>query len=368
MAIATKFADNGTSVSVLTFDEDRINDKLEPSVYSVGFSMDQGFFLIKKSERMTVPTKLYGAVGNRADKVLNTYKTKDKSFGVLMSGDKGSGKTMLSSLIANKCIDELNIPVILVESAFSPSGLSSFIERLGECVVFFDEFGKKFDTDDDEQGGLLGLFDGTGSTKRMVLLTENEKRDINRFMLNRPGRVWYHFEYGKLEEATLKEYCEENNIPEDVVEKINMRRIKAFDFSFDILQAIVTEYQLYGGDVEELCDDLNVEAIYTPAKPKLEILEVTELSTGEALTVVDRDYDFPSSDESVRVNVLKNGKAAEEEDDDFTSILRSNDSVRLEMKALTKIENGIYTFVVERYSDDEKVLVRVCKKNESSAY
>lgn len=362
MTISTKFADNGATVGVITFDDESITPKLKPGVYSVGLSME-GFYLNKKGPRMSAPTKLYGNVQQRVDKVINTYNSATSSFGVLLSGDKGSGKTLASSLIANKAIDDLGLPVILVEQSFPAGGLSSFIERLGECVVFFDEFGKKFDSDDEDQGNLLSLFDGTGSGRRLVLLTENERHNINNYMLNRPGRIWYHFEYGKLDEQTIAQYCDEHEIDEDTVEKIKFRCIKSYDFSFDILQAIVAEYKMYGGDVDELCRDLNVQKISQPAPVEVEFIETIVVRTGEEVKIFEDQYEFPVTGKDTKVLISSNTDAdgdSLEGQEKVPSWLK--DKFYLEMKHLVRKEGDIYFFKAKRSSDGEELLVRCCRK------
>ena len=369
MPITTKFADSGTTVHVISFDDDTIRPELRPAVYSVGYSMMGGFFLNKKSDKLSEPERIYGAVDRRVNKVLNTYRSSTSSFGVLMSGDKGSGKTMTSSIIANRAMEELNLPVVLVEDSFDASGLASFIERLGECVVFFDEFAKRYDGSNEEQGSLLSLFDGTGSTRRLIMMTENNKSDINRYMLNRPGRIYYHFEYGRIEEETIKEYCTEQGIEDNVVEQICLRREKSREFSFDILQAIVREYKLYGTDIETLCEDLNVENIVIYERPKMELIEATYVETGEEVKFIPRDWDFPSPRRDVTMLIDDRVGAEDEDDDDRTYAMFSAPRLEVDMKEMIRKEGDIYTFKTKVDESGKEILLRVCKVTPSySAY
>lgn len=255
----TKYADMGTVIQVISYDENMVHEKLKPAVYSVGFNKMTGFFLNKKGDRLPTPDRLYGSVKSKVNKIMKSYQSSEGSFGVLLSGDKGSGKTMTSSLTANECIDKLNLPVILVEDSFEGSGFVDFITKLGECVIFIDEFGKKFNDREGEQTSLLGLFDGTSSGKRMVVLTENNTQSINPYIMNRPGRVHYHFRHEKIEEDIIREYCESFDIDPIMIDDIVLRRDSSYEFSFDVLQAIVVEYTRFGGSISEICDDLNIE-------------------------------------------------------------------------------------------------------------
>lgn len=360
MAIATKFADQGTVISVISFDNDTIKDDLKPAVYSVGFNMMAGYYLNKVGDTLNTPEKVYGQVGTRVDKIMNSYQAAGSSFGVLMSGDKGSGKTMTSSIVANRAIKELGLPVILVEDSFDPSSLSAFIQKIGECVLFFDEFGKRYNDKEGEQGELLSLMDGTGSYKRLVMLTENERSDINRYMLNRPGRLHYHFQYGKLDEATIAEFCEENSVPDEVVQKIHLRCEMSREFSFDVLQALVYEYRLYGGDIDELAKDLNIESIYRAADPTMQCLSIIDRSNGEEVAFHDRPEDFPTARGNTCLFLDKGEKAAAiGEDEDFEPLFDC-DLLSFNMKNLIHKEGDIYTFSVPH--DNNAYIVKVIKE------
>lgn len=367
MALSTKFADSGTVINVITFDDENIKDNLKPAVYSVGFNMMAGYYLNKVGDRLSTPDKVYGNVATRVDKIMNSYKAANKSFGVLMSGDKGSGKTMTSSMVANRAIEELNIPVILVEDGFDPGSLASFIQKIGECVLFFDEFGKRFNDKEGEQGELLSLMDGTGSCKRLVMLTENNYADINRYMLNRPGRLHYHFSYGKLDEATITEYCQEKGIDEETAQKIHIRREMSREFSFDVLQALVYEYKLYGGDIDELAVDLNIEATFTPREPKMVVLSITDKSNGEEVAFHEEEHDFPTARRGAKVSLDKGEEAKmKEKGDDSFEIGFDTTNLFFSMKQLVLKEGDLYTFNVTG-EDDKQYLVRVLKETQGNS-
>ncbi|ASV44399.1 hypothetical protein PBI_SCTP2_384 [Salicola phage SCTP-2] len=274
--LKTSFSDLDTIVKVIQYDEDSVTDYLKPAVYSVDYNLLDGFFLNKHSSHFEQPDKVYGKIHRRVGKIIHSYSNSESSFGVLLSGSKGSGKTMTSCITANRCIHELGLPIILVQNEFNAFELSSFIQKLGEVVVFFDEFGKNFKNEDGNQNGLLTLFDGTGSDKRLVILTENNVWDINNFMLERPGRIHYHFRHDKLDEEMVREYCSDYDIPENKIEQICLLRESSMDFSFDTLQAVVTEYLKYPDDIFSLVEDLNIEQPISMSQKMLEITEITD--------------------------------------------------------------------------------------------
>lgn len=277
MAMATKFSDTGSSIQVLTFDKERLHDKLPPAVYVVNYSQMTGFSLGKRSDRMQAPERIYGSTAKRADKIMTAYANAPGAFGVLMSGDKGSGKTMTSTLVANQAIEQ-GLPVIIVDTQLPGSALSEFISTLGECVLFFDEFAKTF-TDKDNQQALLGMFDGATAGRRLALLTENSLHSVSQYMMNRPGRMFYHFRHGRVEEAVIEEFCADKGVPEATIKDIISRRDRSTEFSFDVLQAIVREYQMFGGEIDEICADLNIEQPRTfKEEPEAEVISVFDVT------------------------------------------------------------------------------------------
>lgn len=366
----TKFAYQGDTVSLVDFDTNAIQPKLHPAVYSVGLGM-AGFYLKVRGARLKTPDTLYGSVLDRAEKVLNSYKDTNSSFGVLLSGAKGAGKTMLSNVVANRAIEELGLPVVMVEGHFPTNALCSFIEKLGECVVYFDEFGKRFKDGEADQDDMLTLFDGSGASKRMVLLTENSKYDVNQYMINRPGRIWYHFQYDKLEVEVIEEYCKAQGIDEETITKILLRREIVREFSFDVLQALVVEFKRYGGDIDELAQDLNVEAMRKPSEASMTVVDVVDAETGKDIPFVEDNYKFPSADRGQALYLRDDPeveKDIEESEGSFNISMAKGerDYVYLKTKHLVSAEGNMYVFRVKRQTGEGTVLVKALKETSSS--
>lgn len=275
MALSVKYSYTGANVKVFTMDSLTTTDKLEPMIYSVKFDPISGFYLSKFADSYAVP-KLYGSVEYRAQRVISTYYAREASTGVLLTGDKGTGKSLLVKAIANCMIND-GLPVITVAEKFAGEAFSSFINMLGPCVLIFDEFAKIFPNthNDSAQDELLTLFDGLyGSSKRLVLLTENDKYAINEFMLGRPGRVFYHFEYTKVEPSIIDEYCADFKLPKKFMEDLHELRNSSLSFSFDVLQAIVEEHLRYGEDVDSIVKLLNT-GLSPSTSDMLEVISVT---------------------------------------------------------------------------------------------
>lgn len=252
-----KFIQNGNTVNVIEFNEEQVKDVLGNKVYMLCFSNDSGFYLTYVKDKFELPEKLYGSTNQRSERILKSFHNSQKGTGVLCTGDKGSGKSLLMSKVCN----DSGLPIILINSCYIGSQFELFINRLGQCVLFFDEFGKTYKRTDDQepQEAILSLLDGSTSNKRLVLMTENDSFSINDFILGRGGRVRYHFEYAKLEEDVIIQYCNErecdNKFITDVIEFCRTSNV----FSFDTLVTLVNEHKEFNEKLEDFLPFINVD-------------------------------------------------------------------------------------------------------------
>lgn len=290
-----KYMIEGSNVHIFKMNSETSLDKLPARIYTVQYNQLAGFYLEITKDKLEIPSKIYGTVHSRVDKCLKTYIERAASTGILLTGDKGTGKTLLMSLLANKAIDTLGLPIILIKDAFSGSQFISFIETIGECCLIFDEFGKMYtasnghNEEDVSQQSLLSLMDGVDKTKRLIILTENREFDINEFILNRPSRVYYHFRYHKLDEKSIIDYCTDFNINAEIIDDIIDLSRRTRIFSFDMLQSIIEEHLRFNNDVDDIIIDLNID-VSEETGPKLEILKVVETITGIHREIADSPF------------------------------------------------------------------------------
>lgn len=238
-------------------------DALPSQAYIVRFSKNSGFFLEKSNDIEIKETKIYGVHETKANKVIASYNAFDKNLGVILSGDKGIGKSLFARILAKKAIDA-GLPVIIVNN-FIP-GISDFIEEISqEVMILFDEFDKTFKGSDkdentakDPQTSMLSLFDGTSTGKKLFVITCNETRKLNEYIVNRPGRFHYHFrfEYPAAEEITMYLH---DKLDEKYHSEINNVVIfsKKVNLNFDCLRAIAFELNL-GVPFKDAIKDLNI--------------------------------------------------------------------------------------------------------------
>lgn len=231
-------------VNISKIDPTNASKKLKPLIYTI-IETQAGFCLKIVNQKFKLPEKFYGPIQDRENRICKSYESRDSSLGILLTGLKGTGKSLLAKKISNVFLEEKNLPVILITQAFSGDSFFNVINSLGECVLVFDEFAKVYGRHEN-QASLLSLFDGVNSDyKRLIILTENNAYDVCRYFKNRPGRILYHYKYSNLDVDTVKEYCIDHGVPENLANELASMSSSIVDFNFDILQALVDDYKIH---------------------------------------------------------------------------------------------------------------------------
>lgn len=235
-------------------------DELPVKTYTICFSKQSGFFLNEFTD-IKVNEKVYGIHNQKVDKVMRTFERSPRNLGIILSGDKGIGKSLFAKLLIERGIKE-NIPVLIANN-YIP-GIADFINEIEqEVIILFDEFDKTFggkneDRDSmlDPQTEMLTLFDGISSGKKMFVITCNSLNDINNYLVNRPGRFHYHFRFEYPNAEEIKEYLSDKGISKEEIEKVINFAYK-IKLNYDCLRAIA--FELQGGILfEEAITDLNI--------------------------------------------------------------------------------------------------------------
>ena len=199
------------------------------------------------------------------------------STGALLVGEKGSGKTLLAMKIAMDA-QTLGWPTILVNSAYGGEGFMSFIQSIDmPCIILFDEFEKVYadksrsinslsNSDSDARfpqgkpGWPTTLLNGVYASKKLFLLTANDRWKISPYLKNRPGRIHYMIGFEGLDEDFIREYCSDNlSNPAHIQGVVNLAYLFEH-FNFDMLQALIEEMNRYGESAQDAVKLLNINA------------------------------------------------------------------------------------------------------------
>lgn len=262
--MATKFQKHG-SIYRLHKDEDLVvTEKLETGIYTVGVIPETGeLFLQLDRSSYKEPKELFGDISARANRILNTFHSRPEATGVLLAGEKGCGKTLLAKLISARA----DMPTIIINSPLRGPGFNQFIAAIDQpAIIIFDEFEKVYREEKDDDGDsretvqteLLTLLDGAYPTKKLFILTVNDPKQISKYMLNRPGRLFYSLEYSGLDENFIRDYCSKKLNNQEYTEQVVIYSNLVLAFNFDMLAAIVEEMNRYGESCWDVVELLNV--------------------------------------------------------------------------------------------------------------
>lgn len=253
----TFFNIRGNTVTVSAEGAVDIRDHLPVGTYAVKFDMQSMSYFLERVANFRLDHKIYGSTPKTADRVMRTFKSRPNSTGIMLTGEKGSGKTMLAKLLSVNGLKD-GISTILVNEAFFGEGFNTFIQSIQqEIIVIFDEFEKVYDREQQER--MLTLLDGVFPSKKMFILTCNDKYRVDTHMKNRPGRIFYRIEYSGLETEFIREYCLDNLDDTSHTETICKMASVFPTFNFDMLKAMIEEMNRYKETPHEVLELLNAK-------------------------------------------------------------------------------------------------------------
>ena len=151
---------------------------------------------------MNLPPTVYQTKKDKIfiDRVLKNFNSSEKNTtGVLLTGDKGTGKSVTAKVLAEKA----QLPIIVINPDMEEKYLEEFFKEFDQPVcILFDEVDKNFSTQK-----MLTFLDGMHKTaKKLVIMTANDEDNLSNYIKNRCSRIRYYRHYSMLEDA--KEYAE----------------------------------------------------------------------------------------------------------------------------------------------------------------
>ena len=251
----TYFLKSGTRFNVSTKEAMDLHDQLPAGTYTVKFDKMAGCFYLEQIEGFEIKGKIYGDTKRNANRILNTFNDRTASTGVMLTGEKGSGKTLLAKMLSLDA-QAAGVPTIVINEPWCGEGFNAFLQMIEQpTIILFDEFEKVYDRDDQEK--MLTLLDGVYPSKKLFVLTCNDKWRVNEHMRNRPGRIYYMMDFKGLEQDFIIEYCEDNLENKSHIQTICKIALMFDQFNFDMLKAMVEEMNRYNETPQQVMRMLN---------------------------------------------------------------------------------------------------------------
>lgn len=233
-------------------------DQLPPKTYRVDYDPETRIFSLLEAHDFEIPeTKIYGQHLDKVKKVLNSMDKMNRNLGVILSGDKGIGKSLFSKCLGLKARKK-GIPVILVNEYHE--GIANFLEEIEQTVmILFDEYDKTFDEKKHNcQAEMLSLFDGVSAGKKLFVITCNEIQSLSQYLINRPGRFHYHFRFLYPTADEIRDYMEDKLDKQyyDEIENVIAFNVR-MNLNYDCLRSIAFELN-NGLKFQQAINDLNI--------------------------------------------------------------------------------------------------------------
>ena len=267
------------------FDYDLIDGK----IYNLKYDRYGVGAYFEEDGTLNLPKKVYSTLDDKIfiSRVNKYFNNTDKlSTGVMLSGIKGTGKTVMAKVIASNS----KLPVIVVDEDFPTSQINDFFRKFTHPVaVIFDEVDKHWDTEE-----LLGWLDGVQTNaKKLVLFTCNNEDRVSNYLKDRCSRVRYTRHFDANDNARfLKEILKDKGITEDKIEE-------TYDF-------IVNNFRL-----------LSIDNILSFIDEKLMFSDLTNEQILKDLNISLKDGVTPASEFSDEDAIVFNEYEDEEDDDDW---------------------------------------------------
>ena len=257
-----KFLKVGKSINFKFNTEGLECDLTTGMVYNINVDRYTSAISLEETSGLSLPSKVYCTQRDERfiDKVINSYNLSESGFtGVMLAGLKGSGKTVMAKVIANKS----GLPIINIDKSIRPYILRNLVEKLGDTSVcfLFDELDKILEDYDDSV--LLQVLDGSDTKgKHMILFTCNDDNKISEYLIDRCSRIRYWRKFDEMSPSLIMEVLNDKlNDKKEVKSLTDFIKDNFEVCSFDNIAYFVKEANDYPTvTYEELFEDINLSS------------------------------------------------------------------------------------------------------------
>lgn len=237
-----EFINNGKRIVIKPEGQDY--DLISGKVYDLLYDNFESYSYLKENGNLNMPKKVYEMEEDTKfiDRVLKFHNSEynNGNTGILLAGDKGTGKSMLAKRIALKS----NLPIIIVDSSYPLWQITRFFKKIKtETCIILDEIEKNPRLWPSED--LLIFLDGVQETnKKIVIMTCNKTDGLDDNLFDRCSRIRYYRKYeANANEIFIKEMIEDKGLKpnQSLVDFIKRFKVK----SFDNINSFLDEYKLY---------------------------------------------------------------------------------------------------------------------------
>ena len=242
--------------------------RLNPGVYVLQMNK-QGFFLEERPGGFEMPEKIYGLEEAFIHRVVHTFRQTDRNMGVLLTGIRGTGKTVTAETIAI----QLGLPIILIMQDYP--GIIDFIDTIPhDCTYLVDEFEKVFSMrnpgEESISGGsmeagpskLLPIMDGALNSKhRKVFILTTNRLTVEPNLLQRPGRIRYLRNFTNLSRESIEMLVDDLLTRKELRTETITFLARMEIITIDLVKAVIEEMNIHGGSPEALEGVMNIKML-----------------------------------------------------------------------------------------------------------
>ena len=303
-----------------------ISKQLPCGTYLLELDPQTRQYFLQQIEDFRPANKIYGDHQAITSRIINTFMSRqNKNLGVLLSGVKGSGKTLTTKMISKELAEKYGYATIIINRGYDTSSMAAFLHSIDvPCMVIFDEFDKVYSYRESEaasQSGLLDILDGVFESRKLFVMSCNDVHYLNPYFFSRPGRIFYHYRYRGLDENIVSQYCDDNlRYPQWKGEVLQLSTFVK-DMTFDILQAVVEETNRYNESPRSFMEQLNIsysiDGVYDVLLchrdgRKIATLRKQQINFGSR----GWNISLPRTEENIALTRIKGSFLRDDEDDD----------------------------------------------------